>query len=52
MTDHPSSRAQPPAQDSPLARTIRLRLGGGMLALAAGTAAVVIAILLVRTALS
>jgi hypothetical protein len=44
----PAARRSGPS----VARAVRLRLAAAVLALAAGTAAVVIAILLVRTALS
>ncbi len=49
------SQPKPPTpteRDRSLSRAVRLRLLGAVIALAAGTAALVVAILLVRSALS
>jgi len=45
-------RPLPPARDERLTAAVRLRLLGALIALTAGAAAIVIAVLLVRTALS
>jgi hypothetical protein len=50
MTETQSHR--PAGRGANVGRSIRLRLAGALIALAAGAAAVVIAILLVRSALS
>jgi hypothetical protein len=50
MNDSPVP--QPAENAEPLTRGVRLRLGAALIAVAAGGAALVIAILLVRTVLS
>jgi hypothetical protein len=47
-----SGSAVSPGRRERLSRSVRLRLAGGLIALAAGASAVVVAILLVRSVLS
>ncbi len=52
ISDQDSSPVRPVHAEGGLTRGARLRLTAALVALAAGTAAIVIAVLLVRTALS
>jgi hypothetical protein len=52
MSGPPPSSVIPPARESEPARAIRLRLAAALLALAAGTVALLLAILLVRITLA